>query len=188
MSELSFHTIGSNPKQDAKSMHRLCIDKGVDEIIRKEFESTIKRYSNGKISKLAKRIIEKYSGDYPEITGSLIQYDGKSIGIAYSGVSDVLKPNQDAEPSLMKGVNVSAWIIDGYRGLGIGKSAIAHTTDLTVARVNDTKDLEWYDRTIWTSIDDSNIASQKACGVAGFVRSYEQYELPGRSIYLLDKS
>ncbi len=183
--EIKFIPVGGEPETDAYRMHRLCTDEGVDENILNEFQSTVNNYSSYDIDKLINRIAEKYSCPYPEITGDIILYEEKEVGLAYSGIKNIFRPEPEAgEVSVLEGVNVSAWVLRTHRNLGVGRTAISYATERANARINNPEDTEWHERTIWTSINDDNVASQKACMAVGFSYAYPQVEEENRSIYL----
>lgn len=186
MKDLAYRPLGIDPGAEALRMRELCINSKPDLSIFTEFEETITAYTTLDLPSVTKRVAERYCGDDSPLTGSHIDVGKEVVGIAWASIKDFAYKSEDSsEAELIRGVNVSAWLLSPYRGKGLGRQIITHATDLALA-CSDKQELEnWYGRKVWTSVNATNTASRKACEYAGFVAAGPHIGMEGRLLYLL---
>lgn len=182
MRKIDYHHIGAAPEKDAERIRALYADAGIDDEIIKEFGPTVEAYGSSGVDAIIDRIATKYSGENPSTFGVLIVVDGVDTGQAIWGIKDYQAvDNETRQPYTMEGVNVSAWILQQYRGRGLGKALMKY------ASIHAAESLPMLGeaRQIWTSIHSSNIASRSACARAGFSEIGVQSDKPDRLLYAL---
>ncbi len=176
MADLEFYTLGTNPEEEAIRTQQLYFDRGVDEFVREEFESTVHAYTTLLPDEIALRIQSRYTGDHPVAHGLLPVYRKADIGMAIWGEKDFQNVDSREETP---GINVSAWLLKQYRNQGFGRRVIEHATAEAVTLS------EQLGKQVWTSIRPDNLASRRACEHAGFIEAGSQPDKPERLLYIL---
>lgn len=185
MQKFTYVPLGQNPDAEAYIMRDLCIKSASDPAIWNEFEETIIAYTTQSVPALSDRIATRYYGKTPSHTGDFIALGDEVGGIAFASIKDFKLPALDREdPTEVRGVNVSAWLLKTLRDQGIGRQIIAYATSRANDYIGQPNLPNWRDRKLWTSVRETNIASQKACEHAGFVEAGPHIGREGRLLFL----
>jgi hypothetical protein len=156
-------------------MHCYCSTYGIDGAIAEEFRATVEAYQTPSLDDIHSRVVDRYTGHNPTTYSIVLCVNGESVGHAFWGEKRFMTARMER---LVNGINLSAWLLQGQRGHGLGATLIKEGLTHII------QDHKFVGYPIWTSIDRKNVASQKACQRAGFFLLGMQADKPERDIFL----
>lgn len=178
---LSFYQVGGDVAADARRMAALYSDAGIDARIEKEFEGTVAAYTSLSMPEIEERIAHKYV-DGTEALGVVAVKAGADVGMAVAGLKEFAI--RDTQPQ--KGINVSGWILEQYRGRGYSILLGSYMLARAFERSRDPGFPDWYNAPIWTSIHHENAPSIAAAQRNGFTEVGVAANDTDRRIFLFE--
>ena len=144
-----------------------------DNVVKQEFPNIFTRYLE--FNTAAQYIQERYHPDNHINVGYLIlpAYTNitdteKAIGMAAFGHQDEALELPNGQLKNPRGVNFSVWLLEEYRGSGIGKNVMRFIVDNAKDHIDNPPNQSWQDRILWTGIRVGNVASERIVTNLGF--------------------
>lgn len=179
---LDLYRLGVNTVEEAERLKQLYLADGVDESVEDEFAATVKAYKESSLQEINDRIKQKYTGVDPAAYGALAVSKEFDIGMVICGIKDF----EDSSSNIVRGINISSWLLREHRNQGIAKSLGSRVVEVINDLIQSPMMPSWHNRQIWTSIKKDNIASRSAALHAGFTEAGPHIETPGRLLYVIE--